>query len=70
MIITFALTFLGPPLNLWDWLLAINPFEHVPDVTSADANLLPLLWLALIAGGLTVVGFIGYRSRDLEYEQP
>src|SRR5690606_25550656 len=29
IVASFALTILGPSLNLWDWVLAIGPFHHV-----------------------------------------
>ena len=69
VVATFVLTILGPTFNLWDWVLGISPLWHVPNVVSADANYLPLLWLTLIAAALMLVGFVGYRKRDLQYQQ-
>jgi ABC-2 type transport system permease protein len=65
---TFGLTIIGPTLNLWDWVLAISPLYHVPNVLAEDANYWPVLWLTLIAGALTAAGFAGYRSRDVAFQ--
>jgi ABC-2 type transport system permease protein len=64
VVATFALTILGPLFKLWDWILAISPFWHVPNVT-ANPDWSGLAVVALIAVGLTVAGFVGYRRRDV-----
>src|SRR5699024_190727 len=33
VILSFGLTLLGPTFNLWEWVLAISPFWHVPHIT-------------------------------------
>ena len=65
VLISFALTLLGPTFKLWDWVLAISPFWHVPNVTLADANGWGLLGVAGVAVLLIAIGFAGYRRRDL-----
>lgn len=65
VLISFALTLLGPMFKLWDWILAISPFWHVPNVTLADANGWGLIGVVGVAVLLIAVGFAGYRRRDL-----
>ncbi len=65
VVAAFALTILGPLFNLWDWILGISPFWHVPNVTSADPDWLGLLWISLVTLAFVVVGFVGFRRRDI-----
>jgi ABC-2 type transport system permease protein len=68
VILTFALTIIGPTLNLWDWVLAISPLYHVPNVLAENPNYWPVLWLTLIGAVFTAVGFAGYRRRDVAFQ--
>lgn len=61
----FALTILGPTFRLWDWVLAISPFWHVPNVTDTDADGSGLGWVSLVTLFFLVIGFAGFRRRDL-----
>ncbi|MAT17285.1 MAG: multidrug ABC transporter permease [Leifsonia sp.] len=61
----FGLTILGPIFNLWDWILGISPFYHVPIVTSADADFTGWWIVVGVLALLTTVGFVGFRRRDL-----
>ncbi|MBD7958148.1 ABC transporter permease [Microbacterium sp. Sa4CUA7] len=65
VLISFVLTILGPTFRLWDWVLAISPFWHIPQVTSSDADPMGLLWISLVTLLFLVVGFAGFRNRDL-----
>jgi ABC-2 type transport system permease protein len=65
VVVTFALTILGPIFNLDDWVLGISPMWHVPDVTASPVDWSGLGWLVLIVALFTVVGFAGYRRRDI-----
>lgn len=62
---SFGLTLLGPTFRLWDWILAISPFWHIPNVTDADADWWGLLWISLVTLFFLLVGFAGFRHRDL-----
>lgn len=57
--------FLGPLLELPDWVYDLSPIEHVPDLPVADFTVTPLLVLTAIAVGLLAVGLIGFRRRDV-----
>jgi len=62
---SFVLTLLGPTFKLWDSVLAFSPFWHVPNVTNSDADPQGLLWITLVTVLLLVIGFVGFRRRDL-----
>jgi ABC-2 type transport system permease protein len=65
LVASFALTILGPLFKLWDWILGISPFWHVPNVTLPEPDWSGLLWLGLVTVVLTAVGFAGFRRRDI-----
>ncbi len=62
---SFMLTLLGPTFGLDDWVLGISPFWHLPHVTAPAPDWSGLGWLLLVTAGLCVVGFAGFRRRDL-----
>lgn len=62
----FVLTLLGPTFKLWDWVLAISPFWHVPNVVSATgSDWLGLVWISIVTLFFVAIGFVGFRRRDL-----
>ncbi|GAA2639418.1 ABC transporter permease [Paractinoplanes durhamensis] len=65
VVVTFALTLLGPLFKLWDWILGISPLWHVPNVTVAAPGWAGLAGVGLVAVLLTVVAFAGFRRRDV-----
>lgn len=56
---------LGAILQFPRWVLNLSPFSHVP-VISADARVLPLAILVLIAVGFVGLGLLGFRQRDTQ----
>ncbi|WP_249667372.1 ABC transporter permease [Cellulomonas fengjieae] len=62
---SFMLTLLGPTFGLDDWVLGISPFWHVPDVAAGAPDWSGLGWITLVTLGLLLVGFAGFRRRDL-----
>ncbi|APT81425.1 ABC transporter permease [Corynebacterium ammoniagenes] len=65
VLISFALTILGPPFNLWDWILAISPYWHIPNVVNSGDSWAGLLWISVITVAFLALGFAGFRRRDL-----
>jgi ABC-2 type transport system permease protein len=57
--------FLGPLLQLPDWVFEVSPLEHVPRLPVADFDVAPELVLTVIAGALAAAGSVGFRRRDL-----
>jgi len=64
VVASFALTLLGPTFKLWDWVLAISPFWHVPNVARGGSGW-GLAWISLVTAFLLLVGVAGFRRRDL-----
>ena len=57
--------FLGAILGLPRWLMDLSPFEGVPQLPGASLTLLPLVGMSAVAAGLTFIGLIGLRRRDI-----
>jgi ABC-2 type transport system permease protein len=57
--------FLGPLLQLPDWVYDLSPFERIPGLPVADFTATPLVVLTVVAAGLVAVGLAGFRRRDI-----
>jgi ABC-2 type transport system permease protein len=66
VVYSFVVVYLGNILQVPDWTRNLTPFGHVPQVPSADFDIVPLLILTVIAAGLYAFGLYGFRRRDLE----
>jgi ABC-2 type transport system permease protein len=56
---------LGPLLKLKQWAMDISPFTHVPKLPGAAMRTMPVVWLVVVAAGLTAIGLVGFRRRDI-----
>ncbi|UED84997.1 ABC transporter permease [Streptomyces profundus] len=61
-----AVTFLGEMIDLPDVLRDLSPLGHVPSVPVAALDWVPLLVLTGLAAGLSWLGMLGLRRRDLD----
>lgn len=61
----FFVVYIGKILQLPEWLINFTPFGSIPKLPVDDFNISPLIILTIIAVVMFVVGFIGYRKRDL-----
>lgn len=59
------ITFLGDVLELPDAVRDLSPFSHLPPLPGADAGAGPILVLLAVAAGLTAIGLLAFRRRDL-----
>jgi ABC-2 type transport system permease protein len=57
--------FLGKILQVNQSILNISPFTHVPNVLIGEVSVMPLIWLAVVAFALAVIGLIGLRRRSI-----
>ena len=62
---SFVLTPLGPSFKLWDWILGISPFWHMPNVAAASVDWTGIGWISLLTLAFVMIGFMGFRRRDL-----
>lgn len=65
LVIALLLGQLGGLLQLDQWVMDISPFSHVPQVPASDVAATPLVALSAIAVGLTAIGLVGFRRRDV-----
>jgi ABC-2 type transport system permease protein len=56
---------LGRVLKVPGWLMALSPFQHVPQLPAADLSIMSLAVLTAIAAALTWAGLAGLRRRDI-----
>ena len=47
------------------WLINISPFGFIPQYPMESISVLSMIVLVAIAVGLAVIGFVGFRSRDV-----
>lgn len=65
LVVFLLLGELGPLLKLRQWAMDLSPFTHVPRLPGAPVTVVPLIWLAVVAAGLTAAGLAGFRRRDI-----
>lgn len=63
---SFLITYFGNLMDLPKWTLKISPFYWTKKVPIDAINTTPLIWMLVIATIFIMVGFIGYKNRDLE----
>lgn len=63
---SFVVLYLGDIFQFSDWVGDLSPFGHIPQTPMEEFSILPLFVLTVIAAVLTVIGFIGFRRRDIE----
>jgi ABC-2 type transport system permease protein len=62
----FAVGYLGQILRFPEWTDDVSPLGHVPQLPAAPMEWTPVLLLTLVAAALCLIGFLGFRRRDLE----
>jgi len=60
----FAVYF-GMILDFPDWTKRISPFGNIPQIPVEEFAIMPILILTLISIILFILGFIGYKRRDI-----
>lgn len=56
---------LGGLFGFPDWTLYLTPFGHMPLLPAEQYEAAPLLWLTGVTIVLLVIGFVGFRRRDI-----
>lgn len=63
---SFFVIYLGGMLQLPEWLGKLSPFGYIPELPIEEMNFLKVSLLTIIAIILMVIGFIGYKKRDIQ----
>ncbi len=63
--VCFVIGMFGQLLDLPPWIQDASPFQHVPQYPATEVQVVPLVALAAIACGLTILGVVGFRRRDI-----
>jgi len=63
---SFFMVYMGTLAGFPEWTLGLSPFGHIPRLPLEEQNFVPLAILAAIAVALSVLGFVGYRRRDVK----
>jgi len=66
LLYSFVVVYLGGLFQFPEWLGKLSPFGQIPKIPVEDPDFMKIFVLTLIAIGLTVVGFIGYKRRDIQ----
>ncbi|MFC4560045.1 ABC transporter permease [Virgibacillus kekensis] len=66
LVYAFFVLYLGNLFQFSEWVGKISPFGYVPKAPLEDVTFMPLFLLSLVAMGLMVIGFVGFRKRDIE----
>ncbi|KHF38166.1 ABC transporter permease [Halalkalibacter okhensis] len=62
---SFLVVYLGGLLQFPEWMGKLSPFGHIPQLPVEEMNYFIVSLLSCIAIGFIIVGFNGYRKRDL-----
>jgi ABC-2 type transport system permease protein len=65
VVVAFAITWIGPAMNLPQWALDVSPFTHLPMLPGDAATAAPYVWLLVVAAVFLVAGLLGLRRRDV-----
>ena len=63
---SFFVVYLGQLLDLPEWFSSLTPFGHVPRLPIEEMDYTGISILTILALGLIVAGFLGYRRRDIQ----
>lgn len=66
VVYTFFVLYLGGLFDFPEWVEKLTPFSHIPQLPVADMDGKKIMLLLIIAFVLAILGFIGYRGRDVE----
>ncbi|MFU1789655.1 hypothetical protein ACM3BO_14005 [Mammaliicoccus sciuri] len=62
---TFFVVYLGQLLNIKEWLKDITPFHHIPEIPVEDMDYSGISILIIISVLLIMIGFIGFKRKDI-----
>ncbi|WP_100372041.1 ABC transporter permease [Bacillus sp. FJAT-45037] len=63
---SFVVVYLGGLMQFPSWMAQLSPFGHIPEYPVEELDVVALSLLTVVAIVLIIIGFIGYKKRDLE----
>lgn len=66
LIYSFLVVYLGGLFDFPEWMAKLTPFGHIPQIPVEEMDYVKVSILTVIAIVMMIIGFIGYRKRDLE----
>lgn len=63
---TFFVVYLGDIIGVPAWMKKLTSFGHIPKLPVEEMDFVKVAVLTFISIALTVIGFIGYRNRDMQ----
>lgn len=62
---SFIVHYFAELFDMPEWLMSVSPYYHVPQMPMEEWNWPVFLILTAIAIGFSLIGFIGFRKRDI-----
>ncbi|MHA6252632.1 ABC transporter permease [Oceanobacillus sp. CAU 1775] len=66
LLYSFVVLYLGGLFDMPEWIGKLSSFSYIPQLPVESMDWVPIILLTFIAVLLMVLGFIGYRRRDIE----
>ncbi|WP_274560949.1 ABC transporter permease [Streptomyces spiramyceticus] len=63
--LSLALGWIGPALEIPQWLMNLSPFGHLPKLPGAEVVWAPVVAMTVVAFALVAAGLAGLRRRDV-----
>lgn len=64
---SFFIVYFGSVMDLPDWMKKLSPYAYIPKIPLEELKLVNIVILVIISTVLAVLGFAGYRSRDMKF---
>lgn len=66
LLYSFIVIYLGGLFQFPDWVGKLSPYGYIPEIPVEEMDWLPIMSLSIVAVALILIGYIGYRKRDIE----
>lgn len=63
----FIIVYIGSAMKLPEWMAKLSPFGYIPQLPAEEFKAAGVVMLTTIATVMFVLGFIGYRQRDMKF---
>ncbi|MBS3681354.1 ABC transporter permease [Ornithinibacillus massiliensis] len=63
---SFFVLYLGNLFQFSEWVGKLSPFGYIPQLPIEEMDWVSSILLIVIAVGIMIIGFIGYRKRDIQ----